>query len=185
MLYPTQMARGGAGENPDDVGGTSKGNVRYALVPEFAHDHSSLFSRFRWVALQLDSLASCRIANDVYQRLESLPRGLDETYDRILSKIQDEDSKWAVRILECLAFSARLMTLEEVAEVVAFNPDSRQFDQRLPDPLAILDICSSLITISSGTDKMKGKSDSKFDTGPNLMHQQECLRYLTSLSKNI
>jgi hypothetical protein len=80
-----------------------------------------------------------------------------------LSKIKDEDRKWALRVLECLAFSARLMTLEEVGEVVAFNPDSGQFDQRLPDPLAILEICSSLITTSSRTDKMKGKSDSKIN----------------------
>jgi hypothetical protein len=113
--------------------------------------------------LQLDSLAFCRVANDVYKRLESLPKGLDETYDRILSKIEGEDCKWAIRVLECLAFSARLMTLEEVAEVVAFNPDNGQFDQRLPDPLAVLEICSSLITISIGTDKMKGKSDCKIN----------------------
>jgi hypothetical protein len=124
-------------------------------------DHS--FSRFRWVALQLDSLEYCRIANDVSQCLESLPEGLDETYDRILSKIKREDRKWVIRVLECLAFSARLMTLEEVGEVVAFNPDSGQFDQRLPNSLTILEICSSLITIPSGTDKMKGKSDSKIN----------------------
>jgi hypothetical protein len=108
--------------------------------------------------LQLDSLEYCRIASDVYKRLESLPDGLDETYDRILSKIKDEDRKWAIRVLECLSFSARLMTLKEVSEVVAFNPDSGQFDQWLPNPLAILEICSSLITISRATDKMRGKS---------------------------
>jgi hypothetical protein len=111
--------------------------------------------------LQLDSLEYCRIANDIYKRLESLPDGLDETYDRILSKIKDEDRKWAIRVLECLAFSARLMRLEEVDEVVAFNLDSGQFDQRLPHPLAVLEICSSLITISSGTDEMRGKSNNK------------------------
>ena len=110
---------------------------------------------------------------------------MDETYDRILSKIKGEDRKWAVRVLECLAFSADLMTLEEVAEVVAFNPDSGQFDQRLPNPLAILEICSSLITISSETDKMKGKCDAKINNKTNLMGQQECLRYLISPSKNI
>ena len=103
-----------------------------------------------------------------------------------MSKIKGEDRKWAVRVLKCLAFSARLMTLEEVAEVVAFNPDSGQFDQRLPNHLAILEICSSLITISSGTDTMKGKSDSKINNETNLMSQQKwCLRYLTSPSKNI
>jgi hypothetical protein len=113
--------------------------------------------------LQLDSLECCRIANDVYRCLESLPEGLDETYDRILAKIKGEDCKWAIRVLECLAFSARPMTLEEVGEVVAFNPDSGQFDQWLPDPLAVLEICSSLITISSETDKMKGKSNGKIN----------------------
>ena len=62
-------------------------------------------------------------------------------------QIKGQDRKWAVRVLECLAFSARLMTLEEVAEVVAFNPDSGQFDKEFPNPLAVLEICASLITI--------------------------------------
>ena len=111
--------------------------------------------------MQLDSLEYCRIAKEVYERLESLPEGLDETYDRTLSKIQGEDCKRAVRMLECLAFSARLMTLEEVHEVVAYNPDNGQFDEKLSNPEALLEICSSLITISNGTDISKGKSESK------------------------
>jgi len=125
-----------------------------------------MFSSFRWVALQLDSLECCRIAQDVDECLESLPEGLDETYDRILSKITGQDRKWAIRILQCLAFSARLMTLNEVGEVVAFNPDNGQFNQRLPNPKAVLEICSSLITISSGTGEMEGKSESKICNNP-------------------
>jgi hypothetical protein len=43
--------------------------------------------RFRWVALQLDDLQSCLNARAVEQQLKSLPKNLDETYDRLLSKI--------------------------------------------------------------------------------------------------
>jgi hypothetical protein len=52
------------------------------------------------------------------------------------------------------------MTLEDVDELVGFTPESGEFDQRLPDPLAVLEVCSSLIATSSGMDKMKGKSGS-------------------------
>jgi ankyrin repeat domain-containing protein 50 len=117
--------------------------------------------------LQLDSLECCRTPEDVYECLESLPEGLDETYDRILLKIKGGDSKWAVKALQCLTFSARQMTLKEVADVIAFNPDSGLHDEKLPNPLAVLDICSSLVTISSGgvkaTTKLKGKSEHSMD----------------------
>jgi hypothetical protein len=90
--------------------------------------------------------------------LKSLPKDLDETYNRILQRIREEDHDYAVKALQCLAFSARPMTLEEVAEVIAFNVDTGQFDETLDDPRDILEICSCLITISSSAgDERKGR----------------------------
>jgi len=74
---------------------------------------------------------------------------LDETYDQIISKISNADRKFAVKVLQFLAFGAGPVTLEEVADLVAINVDSGLPDQGLDDPLDILDICSGLVTLSS------------------------------------
>jgi len=105
--------------------------------------------RFRWVALQLKALQNCRNANEVVQMLKSLPMTLDETYDQIISKISKADRKFAVKVLQFLAFGAWPVTLEAVADLVAINVDSGLPDQGLDDPLDILDICSGLVTLSS------------------------------------
>jgi ankyrin repeat protein len=83
--------------------------------------------------------------------LATLPQTLDQTYDRILTAISEEYSDYAIRILQWLTFSARPLSVEEVAEVVAIdvarNPAFDR-DEVLEDPLEVLDICSSLITIT-------------------------------------
>jgi hypothetical protein len=84
--------------------------------------------------------------------LASLPRTLDQTYDRILLAISEECSEYAMRILQWLTFSARPLAVEEIAEVVAIDvARDPAFDREevLEDPLEALNICSSLVTIST------------------------------------
>ena len=83
--------------------------------------------------------------------LATLPPTLDQTYDRILSAISEEYSKYAMRILQWLTFSARPLSIEEIAEVIAIDvardPASDR-DEVLEDPLEALNICSSLVTVT-------------------------------------
>jgi ankyrin repeat protein len=83
--------------------------------------------------------------------LATLPPTLDQTYERILSAISKEDSKYAIRILRWVTFSARPLSIDEVAEVVAIDIEQDPVfdrDEVLEDPLEILNICSSLVTIT-------------------------------------
>lgn len=109
-------------------------------------------NRFRWAVCQLDALGKCRNRLMLRHALTTLPPTLDATYDRILCAINEEDSEYAVRILRWLAFSSRPLLLEEISEVVAINTDRDPMfnqDEVLEDPLEILDMCSSLITITT------------------------------------
>jgi hypothetical protein len=84
--------------------------------------------------------------------LATLPQTLDQTYDRILSRINEEHSEYAIRILQWLTFSARPLSVKEVAEVVAINvtrDPAFDRDEALEDPLEALNICSSLVTITT------------------------------------
>ena len=85
--------------------------------------------------------------------MKSLPKTLDETYDRILRNIDEDYRQDALRILQWLAYSARPLQIEEVAEIVAVDAEQSRFDpeNRLRDPRDVLTICSSLVTTAAIT----------------------------------
>ena len=109
-----------------------------------------LWTRFRWVACQLDVLAECSNLSELRDALHSLPTTLEKTYDRILLCIRKERRSDVVKLLQWLAFSIRPLGLLEMAEVFVIDRDKLRFDpnRRLRKPHAILDICSSLVKIS-------------------------------------
>lgn len=80
-----------------------------------------------------------------------IPETLDETYDRILTKIPSEHRAEAYKALQFIAVSACQVSIADVAESLAVDQQDHTFkDQnRLSDPLDILEICSSLVTYST------------------------------------
>src|ERR1700677_4230327 len=88
---------------------------------KIAQEETDIGIRFRWVACQLDVLRKCIKLDGLTKKLKSLPKTLDETYDRILQNIDDEYHNDAFNVLQWLAFSARPVTLAEVAEALAVN----------------------------------------------------------------
>ena len=107
--------------------------------------------RFRWVDCQLSEIRKCMELSSLEKTLGTLPTTLDATYDRILTNIDEAYVDKAIRVLQWLAFSARPMTVDEVAETlsICFDDDPRfDPDRRLKHPSDILVICSSLVTVS-------------------------------------
>ncbi|KAJ6120565.1 ankyrin repeat-containing domain protein [Penicillium sp. IBT 18751x] len=75
---------------------------------------------FRYAECQLMLLETCPQNEDrLNQVLDSLPRSLDETYDRMLEKIGQDDSGYARQILNMLSVSRRPLTIAEVNEGMA------------------------------------------------------------------
>jgi ankyrin repeat domain-containing protein 50 len=114
--------------------------------------HSDIASlRFRWVFCQLNALKTCRKESTLRQRLDQLPKDLDETYDRILQNIMDEDADEAFAALQWLAYSERPLSLDELAEAIVVQPDKYSLDSRdrLLDPYEVLHICSSLVVLNN------------------------------------
>ena len=99
-------------------------------------------------------METCLNLPKLRKTLATLPKTLDDTYARILCNIDDEYQQYALHILQWLAFSMRPLHLKELAEVVSIDiNDHPKFDpqRRLPDPEDVVEICSSLITV---TDKL-------------------------------
>lgn len=113
--------------------------------------------RFRWATCQLDILGRCRNRAMLRKSLERLPSTLDQTYDHILCTIPKEDSEYAIRILRWLTFSARPLSLDEIAEALAIDiarDPTFERDEVLEDPLDVLSICPSflVVTMQEGLD---------------------------------
>ena len=87
--------------------------------------------------------------------LEKLPKTLDETYERVLEDINEDNREHARRLLHCIAVAIRPLRVEELAEILAFDFDGAEgdipkyrADWRLKDQeRSVLYTCSSLITV--------------------------------------
>ena len=117
--------------------------------------------------------------------LSRLPPTLDKTYERILSSVPEEYSSYAVRLLRWLAFSARPLLLEEVAEAVAIDPERNTAfdrDEVLEDPSDILEICSTLValTVISSNKITAGYDSSPRDCKALVLAHYSVQEYLTS-----
>lgn len=82
--------------------------------------------------------------------LKTLPKTLNDTYERILCSIEGGYSKDALKVFQWLAFSAEPLAIDEVAEVIGIDIDENpRFDpdRKLSEPHDILTICSSMVVI--------------------------------------
>jgi hypothetical protein len=83
----------------------------------------------------------------------SLPEGLDETYERILSNIPQSHRRYAIMILQFLTFSERPLRLDEMVDAIAVFPDRTpafKHENRMPRPREITRYCASLVRITGG-----------------------------------
>ena len=103
----------------------------------------------------MDVLRESISLDDVKKALKSLPKTLDETYERILQRIPENRSSDALRILQWLIFSARPLRVEEVAELLVSNPDMKNCEfnvERRPfNPKDIVTYCGSLVTVQGSS----------------------------------
>jgi hypothetical protein len=118
-----------------------------------------ILCRFRWVALQLDELRRCRSRFQVEKQLGRLPKDLYDSYDRIFCRIDERDQEDALKLLQWLAFSIRPLELDELAEVVTVDFESRDLpwidcNRRYGDAEDILEVCSGLVSITEGMIEM-------------------------------
>ncbi|KFX93548.1 hypothetical protein O988_06755 [Pseudogymnoascus sp. VKM F-3808] len=108
---------------------------------------------FRWVVCQLDALKPLGRPKAIRNALKSLPKTLDESYDRILIGIQSEEEKEFIRrALQLIIFATRPMTMEEIAEAVVIEDDSTALDpdDRFHTPEHPVKNIRSLLTTTGG-----------------------------------
>ena len=99
---------------------------------------------------QVDAISECSTVNDIKIALKSLPKDLNETYERILRKIVDKGEATATRaqtILMWLVGSMRPLGLLELQEALMVEPGNVELNEtlRLIRATDILTTCGSLM----------------------------------------
>ena len=111
---------------------------------------------FQWVKCQLDQLRRLKSDKAIRISLNKLPKGLEETYLRLLQQLMKQSNEDKLthiqRLLRWLVHSARPLTAEELAEAIAIDIDQIEYDESaaLTDPLDLLEYGESLIVLKSG-----------------------------------
>jgi hypothetical protein len=94
----------------------------------------------------------CTSITAIRKAMTTLPKSLDETYERILEQIDESYHTDVRKILQALTVAKKSLTVDELVEILAVNFDCEhelpKFDEdsRLLDPRAVLTMCSSLVT---------------------------------------
>ncbi|KAL4750028.1 hypothetical protein BDW72DRAFT_194272 [Aspergillus terricola var. indicus] len=107
---------------------------------------------FRYVECQLAALKRAKNRNQLDKCLLSLPRDLDETYERILSNIDDNHAEDVRRILTILCLAKRPLTVGELIDAHAVDlqePPHLDREGRSYDQEDIVDICCGLIEVAA------------------------------------
>jgi hypothetical protein len=156
-------------------------------------------NRFRWLQCQLDEIAKLKTMKHIREALSSLPEGLHETYENILAKVPTASVRIVRRILQWLICNVSALTLAELHESLAIEPDMDNIDEeaQLSSPMDIYDLCRSLIAVTAEgevilahlsvkdyllSDAIKGGSASAFalsETEANAENALSCLTYLS------
>ncbi|KAG0694293.1 hypothetical protein DFH29DRAFT_1072963 [Suillus ampliporus] len=111
---------------------------------------------FRWVQCQLDEILTCKRSASIRKLLDSLPKGLYETYDRIIRSIEErggDDGPIAQRCLLLLAGTFTPLTLDELNEAMMIEVGESKLnrDLRANDPMDIVVACRSFVTYDEAT----------------------------------
>lgn len=102
---------------------------------------------FLWVTLQIESLCDMETDKAIREALADLPRGLSETFRRVLLKSDNLNHNHQRAILELMLVACRPLTLEEIREALSVNPGETTWNEShlINDVQKVLGCCGCLI----------------------------------------
>ncbi|GKU20813.1 nacht and ankyrin protein [Fusarium langsethiae] len=159
---------------------------------------------FPWAACQMDDLAKCPNPKMMKDALNSLPKDLTETYERMLQSIPENLTNSANRLLQFLVHSQRPLTLQQAKEVIATNMDvhpsyfdaeCRVFEDRLvlqyaPGLISIVEVKKKMgmtnelhLAHFSVKEFLEHRSDFRLPAASDII-TRTCLTYLTDITSD-
>ena len=115
--------------------------------------HLLTIIRFLWVRLQIEDICSQRTDDAILETLDRLPKGLPNTFNRILRKLQssqiDTDIRLCQSLFQIVSGARRPLKLVELQEAVSVDPERSTWDPktRINDIASSLSCAGSLLII--------------------------------------
>lgn len=110
--------------------------------------------RFLWVYLQLEIIwDECFTDNEIREALEQLPKGLDETYQRCINRIEGSKDGRPFKALKWISYASRPLHIDELREAVAFDLQDTAWDRgKIPNRDYIAGCCANLAVLDANDD---------------------------------
>ncbi|KAL8931113.1 MAG: hypothetical protein Q9208_000217 [Pyrenodesmia sp. 3 TL-2023] len=93
------------------------------------------------------------------QAIENLPSTLNQLYDDAFRRIDDQnadDRDFANKALRWVAYTYRPLTVPELEEALAIEPQGRDFDSdAAPDIASVLEACAGLLIVDKETEQVR------------------------------
>lgn len=87
--------------------------------------------RFLWVFFQIEELCAQVTDEEIIETLQTLPKDLPSTYERLLNRIiKDKKQEIVRRMLAWALVSKRPLTVIELRDAIAIRPDQLQYERR-------------------------------------------------------
>ena len=103
----------------------------------------------------MDSLAKEDNIRGLEESLQRLPEDLDRTYDDVIERIKNQDSRKRARadqILTLICCARRPLLLEELREALSVRKDDTFLDPRaLPRTESVISACCGLVVVEDGS----------------------------------
>ncbi|KAK7424020.1 hypothetical protein QQX98_000630 [Neonectria punicea] len=132
---------------------------------------------FLWASFMLDEIATATTTKSAREKLDRMPASLEESYERILHDIPDEDKEDAARIFQWVVASRRPMKTVELATAMTLNSPNPWNSKAAPqhedveEQLDLYKSCRQLLYLDTT------------DHTVNLVHQS-AKDYLTTLHRS-
>jgi len=146
--------------------------------------------------LHVEALAKKQTRKAVRLALNALPKGLDDTYEEILQRIEsqdDDDVMLARQLLSWISFAKRPLKLSVVQDAIAamsLEPEEGYFDlESLPEEDILLAVCAGIVTFEKESTNIRlvhyttqeffeRRRDTVFPDGQ-IGIARACIRYMT------
>ena len=109
---------------------------------------------FLWVRLVIATFEDVYSIQELHMAVDSLPKGLDGAYGRIIERIQKDMSEGnrakTVRILSWIAFSCRPLKVHELLDGVTLHEDNLVLNEISRLEASVLELCKPIIEETHG-----------------------------------
>lgn len=106
--------------------------------------------------MHLDSLITKTDLRKFKAALNSLPEGLDETYDEVMRRTQAQHPDYvalARKVIYWVFYAVRPLTLKEIQHALAVEPDDTFLDEdSIVDEELLISVCTGIITVQYESD---------------------------------